>query len=310
MARAKKNRTMTAKAISNLPAITIAAMAHALWRVITWTILYVIKAPLRSFVLSAMTLGTAAALSNALFMQTGPHPAPLFAEHPIITASVTPAPAIMRPVRVAKPQRVDVPAELKIKPAPLRKSIAVSTPVGNAEVFAMQEKLRAMGLFEGTPDGYYGPQTANAIRKFEKQIGREPVGALDAEIIKLVAKAKRVPTPAVDVPVSPKAKVKPTAKQAIPGLISTDPLAKIADGVANSGSKSAKATVPSRNIELVKKVQNGLTSLGFLHGKIDGVAGEATAKAIRNFEVFHNFTMTGTVTSELVDLLADAGAKV
>ncbi len=45
--------------------------------------------------------------------------------------------------------------------------------------------------------------------------------------------------------------------------------------------------------KVVGAVQRGLSSLGFLHGEIDGVAGEATAKAIRNFEVYYNYNVTG-----------------
>jgi peptidoglycan hydrolase-like protein with peptidoglycan-binding domain len=61
---------------------------------------------------------------------------------------------------------------------------------------------------------------------------------------------------------------------------------------------------------VVAKVQRGLASLGFLHGPADGVAGEATAKAIRNFEVYFNYNVTGRITPELLDLLVDSGAVI
>lgn len=61
---------------------------------------------------------------------------------------------------------------------------------------------------------------------------------------------------------------------------------------------------------VVSAIQRGLSSLGFLHGEIDGVAGEATAKAIRNFEVYYNYTVTGLITPELVNLLAQNGALI
>jgi peptidoglycan hydrolase-like protein with peptidoglycan-binding domain len=62
--------------------------------------------------------------------------------------------------------------------------------------------------------------------------------------------------------------------------------------------------------ELVSKVQRGLSSLGFLRGEVDGVAGEATAKAVRNFEVYYNYQVTGRVTPGLVNLLVAAGAQI
>ena len=61
---------------------------------------------------------------------------------------------------------------------------------------------------------------------------------------------------------------------------------------------------------IVAKVQRGLGSLGFLHGPSDGVAGEATAKAIRNFEVYFNYKVTGRITPELLDLLMQNGASI
>jgi peptidoglycan hydrolase-like protein with peptidoglycan-binding domain len=66
----------------------------------------------------------------------------------------------------------------------------------------------------------------------------------------------------------------------------------------------------STDPDTVAAVQRGLNSLGFLHGEIDGVAGEATAKAIRNFEVFYNYEVTGRITRGLVDLLTDNGATI
>lgn len=66
----------------------------------------------------------------------------------------------------------------------------------------------------------------------------------------------------------------------------------------------------STDPDTVAAVQRGLNSLGFLHGEIDGIASEATAKAIRNFEVFYNYDVTGKVTRGLVDLLRENGATV
>ena len=61
---------------------------------------------------------------------------------------------------------------------------------------------------------------------------------------------------------------------------------------------------------VVARVQRGLASLGFLHGPADGVAGEATAKAIRNFETYFNYRTTGRITPELLDLLIENGASI
>ena len=61
---------------------------------------------------------------------------------------------------------------------------------------------------------------------------------------------------------------------------------------------------------LITKIQRGLASLGFLAQKIDGVPGEGTAKAIRNFEVFYDYKVTGLATPQLLDLLVQHGAVI
>ena len=60
----------------------------------------------------------------------------------------------------------------------------------------------------------------------------------------------------------------------------------------------------------ISAVQRGLNSLGFLHGEITGVADEATAKAIRNFEVYFNYDVTGRITRALVRTLQANDADV
>ena len=67
---------------------------------------------------------------------------------------------------------------------------------------------------------------------------------------------------------------------------------------------------PATDPQVVAAVQRGLNSLGFLHAPVDGVAGETTAKAIRNFEVYFNYNVTGRVTRELVKLLQQNGAVI
>lgn len=66
----------------------------------------------------------------------------------------------------------------------------------------------------------------------------------------------------------------------------------------------------STDKSIVANVQRGLNSLGFLHGEISGLADEATSKAIRNFEVYYNYDVTGKVSKGLVELLQQAGAVI
>lgn len=104
--------------------------------------------------------------------------------------------------------------------------------------------------------------------------------------------------------------------QPMPPIVDAAPTAPDPVVVADIASASTTTPMPATNVdpasdrELVAKVQRGLTSLGFLRGEIDGVAGEATAKAIRNFEVYYNYEVTGRVSPSLVNLLVTAGAQI
>ncbi|MHA6729834.1 peptidoglycan-binding domain-containing protein [Devosia sp. A369] len=73
---------------------------------------------------------------------------------------------------------------------------------------------------------------------------------------------------------------------------------------------AATNVAPANNTQLVSSIQSGLASLGFYHGSIDGHPGDATARAIREFENFHSYRVTGQVKPDLVGLLRQAGADI
>jgi len=73
---------------------------------------------------------------------------------------------------------------------------------------------------------------------------------------------------------------------------------------------AATNVAPANNVQLVSTIQKGLASLGFYHGSIDGHPGDGTAKAIREFENFYSYRVTGQVNPDLVGLLRQAGAAI
>jgi peptidoglycan hydrolase-like protein with peptidoglycan-binding domain len=88
---------------------------------------------------------------NALFLQSGPHPAPLFAE-PAGTAAA-------------------------MEPDPL--------------VVAAQRELRRTGYYQGPIDGIPGPQTEAAILRFERAAGLATTGAIGPELVLAVSTPER-----------------------------------------------------------------------------------------------------------------------
>lgn len=447
---------MTAAILTRLPleagGAVLATTGRAVHMALAWGFARYMRAPLASTAVAAMVTLSLTATSNALFFQHTRHPAPLFTQdsrpYGSVDPSVKPVTPAPRPTKKAAvaPKLVVPKVETKAAAAP-----AASEPIGNSEVFALQRKLESMKLFSGTVDGYYGPQTAGAIRAFEKKMGLEVSGQLTPEIVKAIMNAPlaaaepepaplRAPEPVPTTDPLPKVMTEPPAAVAkadpvadivaaesaepapqpvdttVTARIDAQPVAQpqrvttrelpetpqqamniavetagdaidtIVNGVqtlakttpdrkkptetiaapaplqfgpsatatpevqaevtaepivtasvsavavaAPTANADAEIQVPTPEVPvldteakpedlmppfsvtdpvIVSRVQRGLASLGFLHGPVDGVAGEATAKAIRSFETFYNYERTGRITPELPDLLVKAGATL
>jgi hypothetical protein len=94
-------------------------------------------------------IATITIVVNALFLQSGPHPAPIFANKPHPVADVKPGTIVPRPR----------PAEISARP----------------EIVAdIQRELAKRGFYDGAADGVYGPKTDAAIRDFEQTAGLRP----------------------------------------------------------------------------------------------------------------------------------------
>jgi peptidoglycan hydrolase-like protein with peptidoglycan-binding domain len=462
MARAKKKRKMTAATLSRLPLSAGGALAGSLARAGAWTLARArelaywgaarfMRAPIAISSIAAIAGFSILAGGNALFLQTGRHPAPLFfsPSRPAAVASVRPVVPATRP----RPQ----PAAIDQETTGSLGTHPVARTIGNEDVKAVQIKLAALNLFDGTVDGLFGRRTATAIKAFEIKAGMRPTGKLTRDLIEAVLGApgsqiaqqqvraaarpklqlvetrpaaalaqttpvplapprQPAPTPVVaqavaaapaetlavtpapvaipatnpqvaqlapslpqpqpqpvaDAPVAlaQAADSAPVARAAAPVVevasaapaqlaapAATAPAASDADGTvmamnnpsvpaareatpapvgvaaspaqklaAQMGTLPPAATVGaataaiassdpgegagSTDPVLITKIQRGLASLGFLGAKIDGVPGEGTAKAIRNFEVFYDYKVTGLATPQLLNLLIQHGAVI
>jgi peptidoglycan hydrolase-like protein with peptidoglycan-binding domain len=104
------------------------------------------------------TVATFAIFINAVFLQTGPHPAPIFATRPL--ARVEPPP--LRAVPVAQPKLQAPPANV----AP--ENAAASRPQLIADI---QRELNRRGFYDGALDGIWGSKTDTAARDFVQAAG-------------------------------------------------------------------------------------------------------------------------------------------
>ena len=107
-------------------------------------------------------LATGAILVNALFLQSGPHPAPLLK---MTLASVPPADAT-NAVTVPRPRPVEAPAPKTAAPAAPRPPAEIITDI--------QHELGRRGFYDGAADGVFGPKTVSAVRDFEQAASLKP----------------------------------------------------------------------------------------------------------------------------------------
>lgn len=285
-------------------------------------LVYAFRHPLSVGMSLVLGFGITLGAVNAMFLQTARHPAPLFME----TASIAQPVSETTPTepRQAIPTPLMRPVRLSVAPAPVTatpKKVTIPETVGNKDVAELQARLTEFGFFSGKIDGYYGPMTADAIRRFETEAGLTPVGAVSTEVLaaakSFVPRAVTQPVakaPAVETRVAPKT----VAPEPAP-VPENDTIGRLAAGLAETEAVIvATAPAPAAETvvkkpaaidpELVRMVQTGLSRLGFLHGEISAKFDAETARAIREFENYNNFRVTGELTPDLVDVLMAAGA--
>ena len=116
-----------------------------------------------------------AILSNALFLQTGPHPAPLFAARPLLTTAQPVAPA--RP-RSAEPGNAG-------PDAPIRNRVQL--------IAEIQRELTRRGFYDGVADGVWGAKTDAGARDFLQGAGLRINPEASDELLRALLAARSKP---------------------------------------------------------------------------------------------------------------------
>jgi|GEM_PF-448565 len=215
---------MTAASLSRLPLSAGSALAGSLMHGAAMAVAYgqyfgalglaqFMRAPVAITCVIAITGFSVLAGSNALFMQTARHPAPLFFS-PAKPAAVAPKPVVPAARPRFQPTAIDQETTGSLPPTVATDAIAAS------DVKALQGKLAQLKLFDGTVDGVFGRRTATAIKGFETKAGMRPTGKLTRRIIDAVlaapVPAAAQPMPAAVVPQQPAALLATAPIQAAP----------------------------------------------------------------------------------------------
>jgi hypothetical protein len=122
---------------------------------------------------------------NALFLQKGPHPSPIFSSRHV----VTPAAMSRAVVPAAIPAAIPQPARFVPVPvaAPLRNDPIAELIAPPKQVAAIQRALSDFGYGQIRPDGVLGADTRVAIEKFERQHKMPVTGQVSERLVKALS---------------------------------------------------------------------------------------------------------------------------
>lgn len=230
---------------------------------------------------SALAIVAAAAVVaifiNSLFLQTGPHPAPIFALRPLPVAGDEPTGALAPVLPRARP--VEAPP-------------AVTPARPRAEIISdVQRELARRGYYDAAVDGLIGAKTDAAIRDFEQASGLkstgEPSEALLAAVLTAPPKARAVvatapPPAAPSVPIPPAA---PARREAISNALTSS--------------------------QRMAAIQRALSEFGYGPVSATGTYGPETRAAVERFERTHSLPVTGEISDRVArELTAMTGRQL
>jgi peptidoglycan hydrolase-like protein with peptidoglycan-binding domain len=218
-------------------------------------------------------------LVNTLFLQHGPHPAPMVKSGVIgaVTAPSGPtlasatAPSQITPR--TNPVKSTPPPPASAAPAPTA-SITPAPRANTAIVTDIQRELSRRGFYDGIVDGKYGPKTDAAIRDFEQVTGLRPSTEPNEALLRAIKTSLIRSRPATA--------ARPQNQPARP-----DPIAEY--------------LAPSRQVIAVQRV---LSEFGYGQIKPTGLIDSETQSAIERFERERRLPVTGQLSHRVVRELA------
>jgi peptidoglycan hydrolase-like protein with peptidoglycan-binding domain len=122
------------------------------------------RSPRDSFVAILASAAIAAIFINGLFLQPGPHPAPIFAVRPPPIAATDATGGIV--ATLPRPRPVEAEGGMPV---------LSGTPRPRTEIISdVQRELARRGFYDGPVDGIYGAKTDAAVRDFEQSASLKP----------------------------------------------------------------------------------------------------------------------------------------
>lgn len=197
--------------------------------------------------------------ANALWYQPFPHRTTFFATRSI---QGFPQAAPAEPettINIERPSQAEIsaPAQAPVPTDPVLQQV--------------QGALKALGFYSGGVDGLTGPATHAAISTYQRKVGLNVSGNVDAALLRQLGLTPRTPAT-------------PTPRADITGAI---PPAE-----AQPAALAPDKAPLSANARIIK-IQAGLRAFGNDDIQLDGIAGARTRDAIKEFQALFGLSETG-----------------
>ncbi len=224
--------------------------------------------------------------ANALFYQPQMHPSAFVSTRTpaaFATPDVVPAPErVPQPSAAPREEIETILEEQAVRNTPSHEATgSIPEVVDDVTIRDVQTVLNDLGLYDGAIDGMVGPQTHTAIESYRRIVGLEPGTGIDAALLRQLGLKEQIEPVAEMVP-------QPAPRASEP-----------ADDVQVASSADADP--------LVRHIQAGLKAFGNDGVEIDGVMGEETRKAIRDFQSLFGLPVTGEPDEELRAKMLEIG---
>ena len=247
--------------------------------------------------------------ANALWNQPYRHPGPLMETRFVVERPAPPPLPASRPATMMRPTS-EVTNSVPPAPEPAAAMAARPSPV-QERTMRVQIALESLGLYRGTVDGLMGPQTRAAISGYQKTLGMEGTGEIDDRLLDALGiatdrqttrslpaepqPAPRAPAPAAGAP-----------EQAYAAVPAAAPVPRSRDAAATTDLLREARAAAAVQAELVR-IQAGLRAFGNEGIEIDGVMGEKTRAAIREFQSLFRLPVTGEPDDQLLAKMQEIG---
>lgn len=229
--------------------------------------------------------------ANAVWYQPQPHPSAFVTTREKPTAPSRPQTEAEPPHPTEAPRRQvrqitpgAEPAETEASQPEPQSTGSVAPDGGDPTVRAVQGVLQQLGLYTGEIDGKTGPQTHEAVEKYRRIVGLEPGHAVDSDLLDQLGLTSQG-TPALDEAPAPLPVPRPS--QEAGGEVQTASL--------DNGDPT------------VERVQAGLKAFGNDGIEVDGLLGENTRSAIREFQSLFGLPVTGKPDDEFLAKMREVG---